>query len=240
MSDSKLAKSHYWTNNYSSRGGQKIKKIAIHHVAGNLNAKQCYQVWRSREASAHYVIDSKGGIGQCVHESYRAWSLASSYWDSRSIAIECANVTGSPTWKVSDKTIKSLIKLVADVAYRNNISKITYTGDFRGVLIMHKWCVGTACPGPYLSKQFGRIAREADKLLQEKRGKKTTTTTKKTSSFKVKVSVSDLNIRKGPSTSYDSVGFIKPGIYTIVQTKSGWGKLKSGKGWIYLEYTKRV
>ena len=242
MSNSKLATSHYWTGNHSSRGGQKIKKIAIHHMAGNLNAKQCYNVWRTREASAHYCIDSKGNIGQCVDEKYRAWSLANAYWDSRAVAIECANSTGSPTWKVSDKTIKSLIKLVADVAYRNGITKITYTGNFNGTLIMHRWCCSTSCPGPYLSKKFSYIAKEADKLLQKKRKgtSSSSSSASSSSSYKVKVSVSDLYIRKGPGTSYKTAGFIKPGVYTITETKNNWGRLKSGQGWICLDYTKKV
>ena len=241
MSDSSLAKQHYWTNNYSSRGGQKIKKIAIHHMAGNLTPKQCYNVWKTREASAHYAIDKNGNIGQLVHEKYRAWSLASSYWDSRAVAIECANSTGSPNWAVSDKTIKSLIKLVADIAYRNGINKITYTGNFNGTLIMHKWCCSTACPGPYLSKTFSYIAKEANKLLQQKKkGTSSSSSSSSSSSYKVKVNVSDLYIRKGPGTNYDTNGFIKPGVYTIVETKNGWGKLKSGQGWIYLDYTSIV
>ena len=173
MSNSNLATSHYWTSNFSSRGGKKIDKIIIHHIAGNLNAKQCYNVWKTREASAHYVIDSSGNIGQCIDEKYRAWSVASSYWDSRGVAIECANNSGSPNWTVSDATIKSCIKLVADIAYRNGIQRITYTGDTSGTLIMHRWIVSTACPGPYLMKKFLYIAKEADKILQEKRGKKT-------------------------------------------------------------------
>jgi hypothetical protein len=64
-------------------------------------------------------------------------------------------------------------------------------------------------------------------------------------SFKVRVSISNLNIRKGPGyKKYASVGLCPKGVYTIVETKSAdgftWGKLKSGAGWIALEYTKRV
>ena len=63
--------------------------------------------------------------------------------------------------------------------------------------------------------------------------------------FLVKVSISDLNIRKGPGTDYDRVRFIEPGVFTIVQISSGagasmWGKLKSGIGWISLDFVKRV
>ena len=61
-----------------------------------------------------------------------------------------------------------------------------------------------------------------------------------TEGFKVKVTIDDLYIRKGPGTGYGKKGFIKPGVYTIVETQSKWGKLKSGAGWIYLPYTKRI
>ena len=66
----------------------------------------------------------------------------------------------------------------------------------------------------------------------------------KTSSFtayKVKVTTSALNIRSGPGTNNKIVGVIRDrGVYTIVDEKSGWGKLKSGAGWISLEYCKKI
>ena len=64
--------------------------------------------------------------------------------------------------------------------------------------------------------------------------------------FLVKVSISDLNIRKGAGTDYDRVQFCPPGVYTIVEVKSGkgsatgWGRLKSEIGWISLDFVKRV
>lgn len=58
----------------------------------------------------------------------------------------------------------------------------------------------------------------------------------------VHVSVNALNIRKDASTGSPVVGCIRDrGIYTIVEKKTAsgytWGKLKSGAGWIALEYT---
>ena len=64
--------------------------------------------------------------------------------------------------------------------------------------------------------------------------------------FLVKVSISDLNIRKGPGMDYGRVQFCPVGVYTIVDVKSGkgsvagWGRLKSGIGWISLDFVKRV
>ena len=75
----------------------------------------------------------------------------------------------------------------------------------------------------------------------------TSKATNSTSSFKVQISISDLNIRKGPGTNYATTGkFTGKGIFTIVETKQGtgstkgWGKLKSGAGWIALDYAARI
>lgn len=59
-------------------------------------------------------------------------------------------------------------------------------------------------------------------------------------SYRVRVKIKDLYIRTGPGTNYANKGFIKPGVYTIVETQGRWGKLKSGAGWIYLDYTEKV
>lgn len=61
--------------------------------------------------------------------------------------------------------------------------------------------------------------------------------------YTVKVTASALNIRKGAGTDYPIVSCIwDKGIYTIVEEKTGigaskWGRLKSGAGWISLDYT---
>lgn len=64
--------------------------------------------------------------------------------------------------------------------------------------------------------------------------------------YLVKVTTSVLNIRKGAGTNYGTNGSIRDmGVYTIVEEANGagatkWGKLKSGAGWISLDYTKKV
>lgn len=60
-------------------------------------------------------------------------------------------------------------------------------------------------------------------------------------SYRVRVTASSLNIRKGPGILYRKTGSIRDkGVYTITEEKKGWGKLKSGAGWINLKYTERV
>ena len=49
-----------------------------------------------------------------------------------------------------------------------------------------------------------------------------------------------LNVRTGAGVSYPITTTVKRGqAFTIVEVKDGWGKLKSGAGWISLEYTKK-
>ena len=101
-------------------------------------------------------------------------------------------------------------------------------------------------------KALGITAKELD---QAKFGWKELETGKKaknqannseqqTSSFQVRVSVSDLRIRKEASIKGEEVGIIPQGVYTITETVTAdgytWGKLQSGQGWIALEFTTRV
>lgn len=67
--------------------------------------------------------------------------------------------------------------------------------------------------------------------------------------YTVRVSISDLHIRKGPGTNYSSRGFTGKGVFTIVAEATGkgeskWGLLKSyaskRDGWISLDYAKKV
>lgn len=74
----------------------------------------------------------------------------------------------------------------------------------------------------------------------------TSNTTESAVPFKAKVSISDLNIRKGPGTNYARTQYIPVGVYTIVEMQSGtgsdkgWGRLKSGAGWISLDFCTKV
>ena len=65
-------------------------------------------------------------------------------------------------------------------------------------------------------------------------------------SYRVRVSIKNLNIRKGPGTNFDKTGkYTGVGVFTIVAESEGagaakWGKLKSNAGWISLDYTKKI
>ena len=153
------------TNKTLGRGGNKITKIFVHHMAGNLTVKQCGSVFDNRQASAHYGVNGFT-IGQYVDEKDTAWHCGNFYWNQRSIGIELANDGGAGSnWHVSDKTISTAINLIADICKRNGIKKLNYTGDMSGNLCMHRWVASTSCPGPYLATQFKKIASGVNKKL---------------------------------------------------------------------------
>ena len=75
-------------------------------------------------------------------------------------------------------------------------------------------------------------------------------TQNKKKSYLVRVSIDDLNIRQSPTIHSAAVGFTGKGTFTITEEatgivnaagdKSRWGKLKSGRGWICLDYAEKV
>lgn len=59
--------------------------------------------------------------------------------------------------------------------------------------------------------------------------------------YKVRITASALNVRAGAGTNYKVNTVVhKNEAYTIVEKQGNWGKLKSGAGWISLDYTKKV
>ena len=166
MSNSSLVSYVHITKHKSSgRGGNRIEKIFVHHMAGNLTVRQCGSVFDNRQASAHYGVNGTA-IGQYVDEKDTAWHCGNFKWNQKSIGIELANDAGAKgSWHVSDATINTAIKLIADICKRNGIKKLNYTGNMNGNLCMHRWVCSTSCPGPYLATQFARIAAGVNKIL---------------------------------------------------------------------------
>ena len=101
----------------------------------------------------------------------------------------------------------------------------------------------TECPGPYLKKNLPIIIDMINNELCIKEEKPKTPMNEKQdfSSYKVKVTANCLNIRKEATSKSKKVGEITDkGVYTIIEEKDGFGKLKSGAGWISLKYVKKV
>jgi hypothetical protein len=91
---------------------------------------------------------------------------------------------------------------------------------------------------PKHGKSMDTFRADVKALLNNEETKADENPSKVDNSYLVKVTANVLNIREGAGTNYKVVGQIKDkGTYTIVETKNNWGKLKSGAGWICLDYT---
>ena len=229
------------TSNYTQgRRGYKICKITIHHMAGVLSAEQCGRIFQNgnRGASSNYGIGNDGKIGCYVEEENRAWTSSNRVNDCQAVTIEVSNSSTGGEWPVGSAAWNSLIKLCADICKRYNF-RLIYDGTPNGSLTRHNMFANTNCPGKYLQDRFSQIAEEVNALLDG--GSVPTPQPTPSGAYLVKVKVNALNIRKGVGTGTAVVGCIRDkGIYTIVETQGNWGRLKSGAGWICLDYTEKV
>lgn len=234
MTKSKLATYTNIANNYGNRRLYKVSKIAIHHMAGKMTAKQCadYFARTDRIASSNYTIGWDGSIALSVDEDYRAYTTSSSWCDERAITIEVSNEDNNGgDWKITDKAYNALLDLVTDICKRYNIKDCSYTGDKDGVLQKHEWYAWTNCPGAYLGSKFPEISKIVNQRLKEKKVKEDN---KNLATIEVEL----LNIRKDANKDAELTGVVKKGnVYTITEVKGDYGKLKSGAGWIYLPMT---
>lgn len=251
-----------------------IDTITIHCFVGQVTAKRGCEVFQpsSKKASCNYVVGLDGSIGLCVEEKDRSWctggyktvngvkvpirvnGISGSSNDYQAVTIEVASDTTHP-YAITDKAMAALIELCADICRRNGIPKLLWSGDKNLVgqpskqnMTVHRWFAAKACPGDYIYERLGDIAAKVNaKLGAAATTPSTPVTTPAVSKvpYTVRITATDLRIRKGPGTDTAIVEYIKPGVYTIVSEATGkgatlWGKLKSGKGWISLDYAKKT
>lgn len=151
-----------YSGNYTKGRTTKISEITIHHMAGVMTAEQCGKLWQKvgRKGSSTYGIGNDGTIANYVDENDTAW--CNSNWTSncRAVSIEVSNSMTGGNWIVSDSALNSLIKLVADVAKRNNLGTLVKGKN----VTWHSMYTATTCPGPYLLSKMDYIIAEANKI----------------------------------------------------------------------------
>lgn len=236
---SKLCVGERLSPNYTKNRTSKIKYIVIHHMAGIMSAESCCNIFMKpeRKASANYCIGKDGEIWSSVPEEFRAWTTGNASVDHAGITIEVSNSSLGPSWLVSDKVYQSLIALCVDICQRYNITPIFTGKKESSTLQAHRWYQATLCPGPYLYDKFPRIALDITQRLGMSQPPMSAPV-EKPATFLVKVNCEILNVRKGPSTTYPITTTVKRGeVYTITEKIGEWGRLKSGAGFINLNYT---
>ena len=236
---------------YKTPRAYPLTRLTIHCAVALWTTKQGVDYFATNKAkgkpSCNYFIGRDGGVGLSVPENYKANTSSSSDNDHRAITIECASSMADP-YAFPDATYKTLVRLVVDVCRRNGKNKLVWISDKSTalkyspkpgelLLTLHKWFKNKDCPGRWFLTRIPEFVDEVNTILKGEPVKQT---------FLVRVNRTDLNIRQGAGTNYPIVGIIPKGVFTITEVVpgrgavNGWGKLKSGVGFISLDYVIRV
>lgn len=196
-------------------------RIVVHNTANDASARNeiKYMQNNSSQTSFHYAVDDKETIlGLPLNRnSWNAGDGRNGKGNREGISIEiCYSKSGGERFEKAEKRAARLIAEILDQKGWD-ISRVTKHQDY----------VNKYCPHRTLDLGWNRFL----KMIEAERK----------TSFRVRVIVDSLNYRSGAGVKYKINGSIKDrGVYTIVDQQDGWGKLKSGVGWINLKYTKRI
>lgn len=215
------------------------------------------------EASADFIVDDSEIVqyNPDIKNRY-CWSVGGSKlatkggkcygWASNKNTVNIEICSSNSTGRITNANDKYFYFTDAAVKKAVELTKYLmqeYKIDINHV-IRHYDVTGKYCPGVIgWNADSGSESKWQNfkTLLKNSTATKTPATQQKNSTprvpYLVKVTADALNIRRGPGTNYSIVGCIRDkGVYTITQLGYGqgaklWGKLKSGQGYISLDYT---
>lgn len=241
------------TKNPCYKTGKKItvKGLMLHSVGcPQPSASVFIKQWDDAEynrACVHAFIDGNNGkVYQTLPWNHRGWHGGGKCNDTH-IGIEMCEpshikYTSGSTFTCTDKvkaravvqrTYDTAVVLFAHLCVKYNLDPMTdiishKEGASKGIASKHS-------DPEHLWKQLGmgytmNTFRKAVKAAM-----------KKSTPYMVKITASVLNVRGGVGVNHPITTTVNKGeIYTIVSESNGWGKLKSGVGWINLKYTKKL
>lgn len=240
--------------NYTNKDNTgRIKYIVIHYVGALGGAEENCKYYASKYlgASAHYFVGFDGEIWQSVEDGDIAWHCGASTYkhaecrNSNSIGIEmCVRSKGSQSatskdWYFEQETVDAAIELT-----RYLMKKYNVPADH---VIRHYDVTGKICPNPYVYNSTKHVWDAFVKTIKSKASEigKDKTANSKGVPYMINTTCDILRIRKEPNTNSQVMGRITETKgdkkkYTIIEERNGWGRLKSGAGWISLKYTKKV
>lgn len=229
--------------NFNLRTSRNVDYVVIHYTGNPKDTAKAncnYFASGSRGASAHFFVDD-ASIFQSVELKDVAWHCGTkkTYYhsvcrNSNSIGIELCCTAGN--YKIGQKAKENGAYLTAALC-----KKLGITADKVDTYVLRHYDVThKICPAQMVndSNEWKAFKEDVKRILTTGAISKEVATFK---SYLVKITAKVLNVRKGPSTSYAVATQVKENeVYTIVAEENGWGKLKSGAGWISLAYTKKV
>lgn len=221
----KIIKNYVDRSKYNLKCPYKMtpSRIVVHNTANDASARNevLYMIRNDSSTGFHYAVDDKE-IVQGIPEDRNAFHAGdgkNGKGNREGIAIEiCYSKSGGERFV---KAELNAIALIVDILKRKEwgIDRVTKHQDYSG----------KHCPHRTLDLGWNRFIKQIEKELARGAGNC------------VRIDVETLNYRAGAGTQYKINGQVRKGeVYTIVEEKNGWGKLKSGAGWINLKYTSKI
>ena len=221
-------------------GIKELKWKADKSLIGQVN-KQNMTVHRwfaSTSCPGDYLYSRMGDIASKVNAKLNSGTISNS----------TRPVTPHPSTSTSSGSIKvgATVSIVANATYYNGSSIPSWVAKKQWIVkevkgdraVIDKSADGANSINSPISTKYLSVVNA---------GNTSGAASSATKTFQVRVDSTCLNIRKGPGTNYARTGnFTGKGVFTIVDVKQGegakygWGKLKSGAGWISLDYTKYI
>lgn len=239
--------------NYGNKRSTSSIKYLVYHYTGNKGdtAENNGNYFKNNavKASANYFVDddtvvesvpadsipySVGGAKYSNCSSTGGGKFYQKATNTNTINIE---MCGDKDGRASVKTQENAIDLGKEIMKKYNIPQENVIRHFD---VTGKSCPAYFCGSASKNKEWKEFKARLNGT-QENTDKKNTSTAKNKLPYKVKITASVLNVRNGVGTKYKINTQVKRGeVYTIVKEKNGWGKLKSGAGWIFLGYIKEI
>lgn len=231
----KYAQTKYNLTKVSNRKTAGAVKYSVTHYTGTMayaenNCK--YFSGGDRRSSADFFIDRDGTVYQfnANLNIYYSWHCGDGYGkygitNYNSIGIEVVS-DGRLFTEAQEEALRDL-----------NLWLMSEYGILPKNCVRHYDASRKICPAPYAGSTV------KDRRWNVLHDKITTANKKKVVKaskfpYKVKINTEVLNVRKGAGTNYKIATTVEKGdVYTITAENNGWGKLKSGAGWIKLSYT---
>ena len=161
---------------------------------------------------------------------------------SRKLHTATLNATDDD-WYLTEATLNNAIKLTKYLMqlYNININHV----------IMHHMVTGKLCPQPFCRNENSLInwynfltlvnGQSVTPINKPAETQSNATQPVPALPYTARVITETLNVRSGPGTNYPIVRTVGLGsVYTIVEEQNGFGRLKSGVGWISLKYIEKT
>ena len=152
----KILSKHYTPG----RSGKKVTMLVTHYNAGDLTVEGCYNVWQTREASAHYQVESSGRTGQLVWDGDTAWHASNWEANCTSIGIEHAN---QPDGTITEACLDAGAHLVAALCKHFGLGRPQWLVN----VFPHKYFAATACPGQIYGSQKDAYIQRAQQWYDQ-------------------------------------------------------------------------